>query len=397
MSNELEDFDDLFEELELELQDDAPISDEEKALTGDKLVKTNEEEPIKIKVPTSEEDFINSLQDDEDEIQDLDDDDKIKEDDSDSDSDSDEDDDDDKDDSDEDEDEKEIKPEDYFKAVGLGLMKLGKFEDVPEDFEWTEESFLEKFDEISQKNAQSKIQEILMQGWGEAGIQMFNDIFVKKVPVREYLNAYAEAEDYDSLDLEKVGNQKLIVKAYLESMGVDEDEIYEQIELLEEKDKLADRAEKYKEKLMEDRVAQMRQMAQQREAAIQQQKAAEQQRYNALSDVVNKAIKEKEINGIPLSVKDNEELLKYVTAPAYKLQNGQEITELDKKLIELRRDPVKWVALGKLLKEDLNVSPIKAKAGDEEKAKVFEFVKTKKAPKTSNVHDQLDLLFKRKK
>lgn len=393
MSNELEDFDDLFEELEFELQDDAPISDEEAALTGDKPKATQEEEPVKIKVPASEEDFLNSLQDD-DEINELDEDDKIEKDDDDSESDEDNEE---ESDDDENKEKEEINPGDYFKAVGLGLMKLGKFEDVPEDFEWTEESFLEKFEEISEKTAQDKIQEILMQGWGEAGIQMFNDIFVKRVPVKEYLSAYAEAEDYDSLDLEKVGNQKLVVKAYLESMGVDEDEIYEQIELLEEKDKLADRAEKYKEKLMEDRVAQMRQMAQQREAAIQQQKAAEQQRYNALSDVVSKAIKEKEINGIPLSVKDNEELLKYVTAPAYKLQNGQEITELDKKLIELRRDPIKWVALGKLLKEDLNVSPIKAKAGDEEKAKVFEFVKTKKAPKTSNVHDQLDLLFKRKK
>ena len=389
MSDNLDDFENLFDELDFEIQDEAPVSDEEKSLLDDskKTAKPEGEEPVKIKVPASEEDFLNSLED-KDEIEEIDQDDKKE---------IEEDSEEDEEDDDEDDDKKEkLGPADYFKAVGKGLMGLGKFGDIPEDFEWTEESFLEKFDEISEKNARSKIQEILTDGWGESGIQMFNDIFIKKVPVKEYLSAYAEAEDFDSLDLDRVGNQKLVVRTYLESMGVDEDEIYEQIELLEEKDKLADRAEKYKEKLMEDRVAQMQQMAQKREAAIRQQRALESQRFNAISQVVTNALKEKEINGIPLSTSDTSELLRYVTAPAYKLQNGQEITELDKKLIELRRDPAKWVALGKLLKEDLNVGPIKSKGEDEKKAKVFEFTKKKSAPSKSEVHDQLDLLFKRK-
>jgi hypothetical protein len=389
MSENLDDFENLFDELDFEIQDEAPVSDEEKSLIDDskKAAKPEGEEPVKIKVPASEEDFLNSLED-KDEIEEIDEEDK-KETEEDSEEEAEED--------DEEDDEKEkLSPSDYFKAVGKGLMGLGKFGDIPEDFEWTEESFLEKFDEMSEQNAKSKIEEILTDGWGETGIQMFNDIFIKKVPVKEYLSAYAEAEDFDSMDLDKVGNQKLVVRTYLESMGVDEDEIYEQIELLEEKDKLADRAEKYKEKLMEDRVAQMQQMAQKREAAIKQQRALESQRFNAISQVVTNALKEKEINGIPLSTSDTNELLRYVTAPAYKLQNGQEITELDKKLIELRRDPAKWVALGKLLKEDLNVGPIKARGEDEKKEKIFEFTKKKSSPTKAGVHDQLDLLFKRK-
>lgn len=388
MSENLDDFENLFDELDFEIQDDAPISEEEKSLLDDskKAVKPEGEEPVKIKVPASEEDFLNSLED-KDEIEEIDE--KESKEDSEEEEEEEED--------NEDDDKKEkLGPADYFKAVGKGLMGLGKFGDIPEDFEWTEESFLEKFDEMSEQNAKNKIQEILTDGWGESGIQMFNDIFIKKVPVKEYLSAYAEAEDFDSMDLDKVGNQKLVVRTYLESMGVDEDEIYEQIELLEGKDKLADRAEKYKEKLMEDRVAQMQQMSQKREAAMKQQRALETQRFNAISQVVTNALKEKEINGIPLSTSDTSELLRYVTAPAYKLQNGQEITELDKKLIELRRDPAKWVALGKLLKEDLNVGPIKAKGEDEKKEKIFEFTKKKASPTKSAVHDQLDLLFKRK-
>jgi hypothetical protein len=139
MSENLDDFENLFDELDFEIQDEAPVSDEEKSLLDDskKAAKPEGEEPVKIKVPASEEDFLNSLED-KDEIEEIDQDDKkeIEED-----SEEVED--------DEDDDKKEkLGPEDYFKAVGKGLMGLGKFGDIPEDFEWTEESFLEKFDEI---------------------------------------------------------------------------------------------------------------------------------------------------------------------------------------------------------------------------------------------------------
>lgn len=379
MSNELDNFDDLFEELQFELDDPETAP----ADGGAKPEKKNEPE-ITFKVPESEEDFLRSFGDEDDEIE---------------------------------EEEGEKKPEgseeeeegaeeeqdddddtsDYFKAVGEGLFKLGKFGDIPKDFKWTEESFLEKFEELAEKNAKTRINDLLTDSWGEIGIQMFNDIFVKKVPVKDYLTAYSEAEDFNSIDLDKVGNQRLVVKAYLESMGVDEDEIYEQIELLEEKEKLQERAEKYKDKLVEERVAKMREMSQKREAAISAQKRAEKERFDAISEVVKEALEAKEINGIPLSVADNKELLRFVAAPAYKLQNGQEITELEKKLIEIKKDPLKWVALGKLIKEDLNVTPIKKKGEDEKKGQVFEFVKNKKAPKQTEIHNQLDLLFKRKK
>jgi len=384
MSEDLENFDDLFEELEFEFQD-TDLSKEELELIDKTKTKTPEtDDSLKVDVPESEEDFLAKFgTPDEEEDEEEDDDEikkpKAKE----------------EDEEEEDEDDSKEGSSEYFKAVGEGLFKLGKFGEIPKDFKWTQESFLEKFEELAESNAETRIHEMLTDGWGDEGIRMFNDIFIKKVPVREYLGAYAEIENYSELDLDKSSNQKLIVKTYLESMGVDEDEIYEQIELLEEKDKLSERAEKYRDKLVEDRAARMEDISRKRSVALDAKKKADRDRYLALSQTVTEALKKREINGIPLSTADDRELLRYVTAPAYKLQSGQEITELDKKLLELRQDPVKWVALGKLLKEDLNVTPIKKKGGDESSSEIFDFMKSKKAPKKSAVEDQLDLIFKR--
>lgn len=384
--HELEDFDSLFESLDLELNSDPdPIDDDDKA---------KEKTPVNTEIfaPKSEDDFLNAFEgveddDDEDEEKDEktdkpDPNPKPKED---------------EEGEDNDNDNEEDEASSYFEAVGKGLYKLGKFGEVPADFKWTEESFLEKFEELSEANSKQKITEMLTDKWGEIGVEMFDDIFIKKVPIKEYLTAYGEAEDFSKIDLDLPASQKLVVKSYLEKMGVDEDEIFEQIELLEEKGKLLDRAEKYKEKLIEDRLAEMQEIAAKRDAAIQAQKKQEADRKAAINAALTEALKAKEVNGIPLSTNDGKDLLQFVTAPAYKLQSGQEITEFDKRILDIKKDPKKLLALGKLLKEDLNVTPIKNKAADETKTQVFDFVKTGKSPKKGEVLSQIDLLFGRSK
>lgn len=379
VENEFEDFDSLLSELEIDLND--PIDPIDPA---DPKKPVPPSDDFKVHIPKDENDVLwDKIEEEDEEDEDAS---KDKNVDLDSDPDPDDDDDDDDDDSSK-----------YFEAVGKGLLKLGKFAEVGDDFKWTQESFLEKFDEITAEASRAKIDEILMDKWGEQGIEMFNDIFVKKVPVNEYLSAYGEAEDFSKLDIEKVANQKLIVKTYLENMGVDEDEIFEQIELLEEKEKLQDRAEKYKEKLIEDRLAYMQELSSKREAQILAQKKADAERKAAINEALSEALKTKEINGIPLSVNDGKDLFKFVTAPAYKLQSGQEITELDKRILDIKKDPKKLIALGKLLKEDLNVAPIKKKGADEGSQEVFDFVKRGKSPKNETVVNQLDLLFGRGK
>lgn len=386
MSEEnLEDFDSFFSDLQTELMQDTgrPIAPEEAALLEDnektKTVAAKADNVLEVKVPKSEADFISEINGTGDEDEEDDDKNpktKTLE-------------------STDDEDDNS----EYFKVVGEGLLKLGKYKEVPADFKWSQENFLEFFDGFTKEKAQADIEDILTENWGEEGIEMFKDIFINKVPIKDYLERYSESQDYSTIDLEKVGNQKYIIQTYLESTGVDEDEIFERIELLEEQDKLKLKAEAFRDKLVEESKAEMKRLAQQEEFRIQQAKAVEKKRQDAITEAVNNAIKAKEINGIPLSVADNRELLPYLTAPAYKLNNGQKITEFDKDLMELRRDPnklTKLIALAKMVKDDLNVTPIKNKAVDETKEDLFAFNKKSKVPSKDTVQDQLDAIFSRK-
>lgn len=368
--------DSILSELQIELVDDQsgrPISPEEAALLEDQ--ESKQPTGPQVIVPKSEADFVANINDKKD---DEDDDDNTQ---------------DDKPDNDDD-------TSEYFKTVGEGLLKLGKFEEVPSDFEWTQDNFLKFFDDFTKKKAQADIEDILTENWGDEGIEMFKDIFLNKVPIKDYLERYSEAQDFSSVDLEKVGNQKYIIKSYLESTGVDEDEIFERIELLEEQGKLKAKAESFKDKLVEESRAEMKRLAQQEEFRKQQLAITEKKRYDAITEAVNNAIKAKEVNGIPLSVADNKELLPYITAPAYKLANGQKLTEFDKDLRELRTDPAKlnkFIALAKMVKDGFDVKPIVNKVVDETKGDLFTFNKKNQSPKPDTIESQIDAIFNRRK
>ena len=310
----------------------------------------------------------------------------------------------------EDEDEPEIEdeieedaPEDNtssenpFEVIVNGLQKLGKFVDVPENQKWDEDTFIEFFDNFTNEKAKAEIENVLTDGLGEEGIRLFNDIFVKKVPVKEYLSRYQEVTEYKDLDITKESNQKLVIKTYLESMNLDEEEIQEQLSLFEEKDILEEKAYKFKQKLIDLKEKETATLASKNEARIKELQRIKEERNDSIKQIVNDSIKSKEILGIPLSDKDSKELLPFMLAPAYKLPNGESISELDKTLIDFKKDPKKWVALAKLVKEDLNIKPIENKAADKKAEEVFNFKNKKVETSKKEIMSQLDSLFNKKR
>ena len=260
-----------------------------------------------------------------------------------------------------------------------------------------QDSFLEFYEKFTENKVQSDIEERISDKWGEDGIRMFNDIFVSGVDPREYFAAYQQVLDVSDIDLDDENNQKLVVSRYLEAIGQDDEEILDQIETLEEKGKLAERAEKYKEKLIEDNKREIARMAYEKESQAVEMKKAQSARFSAVKEAVSTALSNREINGIPLSLNDNKELLPFATDLNWKLANGMLITDADKAILEIKKDPVKWVALCKLLKEDLNVNPIKNKGADEKAKAVFDFKSTGKVDAKNGKRDPLDLFLKKTK
>jgi hypothetical protein len=353
MTEELDDFEDLFEDLQEETIEEI----DEDFLPPDSIIEKDEEEDgVIIDAPPSGEDEDDDDDDDEDPKKTGDEEEEVN----------------------------------YFNEVAKGLSKLGKFEDIPEGEDLTEEKFLEYFDNFTKKKAMAEIEDLLTDKWGDEGLDMFNDIFVKKVPLKTYLELKTASEDINNMDVEDVINQKHIVRTYLEKTGIDEEEIEEQLEILESNDKLKVRAEKYKEKLVEDAERKTKLLADESEIRQKELKKQDEARRNSLRETIEESVKKGEINGIPLSVKDRTELLPYITAPAYKLANGNTITEFDKAFFDLKKDPVKMIALAKLIKEDLNIGSIENKVIEKKEEEIFKF---KNKPKSKDVESALDLLF----
>lgn len=285
----------------------------------------------------------------------------------------------------------------YFKAVAEGLYKLGEFGELPKDIEWNQDTFIQEFKKASKISANNEIENLLTAQWGEEGIEMFNDIFVKKVDITNYLSKYAEIQDFEKIDLDNVNNQKLIIKEYLKLMDKDDEEIDEQLEFYESKEKLEEVSTKFKTKLIENNKAEMKRLANEREFELKKQVEATEKRNSQVKEVLASSLKNNEILGIPLSIKDNIELIPYLLEPAYRTKSGQEISEMQKDLIELQKDPAKFIALGKLIKEGLNITPIKQKAVDEKKEEVFDFKNAKQKPTQKIINNSIiDELIKRK-
>ena len=72
-------------------------------------------------------------------------------------------------------------------------------------------------------------------------------------------------------------------------------------------------------------------------------------------------LKAQEIDGIPLTQKDSEEVLNYLTEKKYKLASGELLSEFDKDILELNRpeNHELKIKLGLLLRKKLDLTSVK--------------------------------------
>lgn len=270
-----------------------------------------------------------------------------------------------------------------FETVAKGLAKLGKFGDIPEGTKLTQDKFLELYDNFTKEQAYSQVEEMITSRHGDEGMKVFKDIFMKGVTPKEYLSSYQKQIDFENIELEdNIYNQKNVVRQYLSSIDWEDSDIEEHIDTLIESKKLEGMATSYKTKLVKKQQQEREVLVRESENRLKLEKQMKQQRIADISGVLNEAVAQKSINGIPITLEDTKVLLDYMTSDAYRLPNGQVITEFDKDYLELKKDPIKFAALAKLVKEGLNVTKIKEKGVDELEEKAFDF-RTKKKVKTN--------------
>jgi hypothetical protein len=275
----------------------------------------------------------------------------------------------------------------YFEVFGKGLVKAGLLdaEDV-ENQEWTEQSFLDKMSETIEKRAWDTLEELATETYGEAGVKLVEDIFINKVPIQQYLQMFNNEQIVENVDLNNEVNQERVVRLYLAKTGMDEDEIEDQLTFAKDNDRLGSYAKKYHGKLVERMQQERAFLAQDNAQRVQEVQQKEQQRQQQYASVLEESIKKGEIEGYPINESTASDLFDFVLSKPHVLPNGQRITDFEFKLATMRQeDPSKFLAIARLVQNDLDLTPMKRKGVSEETNSLFNDLKnkTKKSTKTN--------------
>jgi len=266
-----------------------------------------------------------------------------------------------------------------FEIFAKGLAQAGMLDiENPDEIEWTQDSFLAAMEETINNKAWSQLEELALETYGEAGVKLVEDIFINKVPVAEYLQMFNNEQVVENVDLSSEENQERVFRVYLSKTGMDEDEIEDQLNYARDNDRLAAYAEKYHGKLLEKMQQERATLAAESEARVQEMQRREQEREELYASTLNEAIKSGEIEGYPINDKAANDLFSFVLDKPHQLPNGQRITDFEYKLAQMRQnDPKKFLAVARLVQNDLDLTPVKKKAVSEETNNLFNGLKTK--------------------
>lgn len=296
-------------------------------------------------------------------------------------------------------DEDEEGDENQFEIFANGLIQAGMLNvEEGEEIEWNEQTFLSKMNETIEDKAWNQLEQLATETYGEAGVQMIEDIFINKVPVQEYLQMFSNEQIVENVDLGVEANQERVFRLYLAKTGMDEDEIQDQLNYARDNDRLEAYSQKYHGKLVEKMQQERAILAQESEARVQVMRQKEEEREQLYADVLDGAIASGSIEGYPLNEQAANELFDFVLSKPHVLPNGQRISEFEYKLARMRQeDPSKFLAVAKLVQSNLDLSPVKRKAVTEETNSLFNNLKTKSkksSPSNKTNEDAFSKYFK---
>lgn len=272
----------------------------------------------------------------------------------------------------------------FFEVFGKNLTKLGVFtpdedEEGEEEIEWNEDTFLAKFEDNARKLANEYIEQAFSKFGGE-----HKDFLMKVaqdgVNPREYFEAMESQNFIQQYDIENETNQERIVFEYMRMLEPDRDpaEITEEINDLKDLNKLEKKAEQAKTKLTNYYAQKRQQLEIEAKQKQVQEEQARLQFAQTVETSIKKAVEVGQIDNIPFTPKDVNELVPYLINTPYKTADGRPVTALYKDFIEAQRNPESLLKLAKFLKSGLKVDSAIKKAVKEERQNQWDFGLVKK-------------------
>lgn len=256
--------------------------------------------------------------------------------------------------------------ESTYKTLGKDLMRLGVFsknseEETEENINIeTPEQFLERFNLEKKKGAIGILDNFLSQ-FGEEYRKMFDAVFVNGVKPEEYLHSFAKIEAIKGLDMADEGNQEKVVRSYFASLKKDQNWIDNKIQKMKDYGDLEEESKTYHEVMLTKETEQATALELAKQEKLQKEREKEISTKKAYQRILGEKVKAQEIDGIPITEKESQEVLDYLTDKKYKLQSGELLSEFDKDILELNRpeNHELKVKLGLLLRKKLDLTSVK--------------------------------------
>lgn len=283
-------------------------------------------------------------------------------------------------------DEEEDGEPNYFEVMAKNLESIGIFQKDEEDedddeepIEWTEDTFVTKFEDNVKRVANQYLDEAISK-YGDRTKSFLEQVLLNGVDPEEYFMSMKSQELVQNFDINTETNQERIMYEYFRLVEPDKsiDEIQEEINDLKGLNKLDKKAEQAKSKLV--RYYQAKQQYELQEAQRKQYEH-EQQRMiytQSIQNAVKQAVTQGQIDEIVFDNTDTHDLVEYLVETPYRTVDGKPVTAMYKDFVEAQQDPVKLLKLAKFLKSDLRVEKAVKKAIKEERKKSWDFGVSKK-------------------
>lgn len=228
------------------------------------------------------------------------------------------------------------------------------------DLEEGDEIDEEKFFELQEAEIQARADEI------------FEDVFeqVKQDPdavaflkfkraggnTSEFFKTFRDNTTFpENLDLEKKENQLKVLRHYLLSIGVDEEELADEIERATEKGKVEILAKKHFKKVTDTEIANKLAMIEQQEKRVKKMQEDAVKTRDALQKIVLAGVGE---GNFKFTKEEQKELVPYLTKPTVKVGANRFITSFQAELGEIMSDPKKMLTLAKIIKKKFDLPDI---------------------------------------
>lgn len=237
----------------------------------------------------------------------------------------------------------------------------------------TAEEFKDRWFKESGLAAQSQIYNFIQAQHGDEGIEAFNAIFVNGVPPKEYLKAQSDLQDYTKLDLEKESDQEFVYREYYKLQGWSDDRINRTLARLKDYGDLPEESKDLHTHLIELRQGELKRKTEAAAEAKQAQRAYEETYRTNVNNILSDKLKQRDFEGIPLTEKVHKEAYDYLTIKKWKLPSGEELTDFDKDLLDLRlpENIETKIKLGLLLRNKLDLSKVKLTTANARKDELF--------------------------